>query len=226
MSILKVDSKKLIAERRVVVVVVGWNTQHQMVIMWHNGSHDVVFCDKIRDWNYVSFEGLEKKRESSSLNSFWLSSFLWNLMVAFRLKASYSFEPLLLSCSFELGSNFWLSGSQASELNGYSRARPESSSPSKTNICTKWKLASQWPRLITMIKNLGSNLWCLKQRMWLYWLRGLGIIKKVPACHAASEYKFYFSNSNINGVLLCSLFEWGKIFLPTSTVGNVRISLR
>ena len=41
--------KKLIAERRVVVVVVGWNTQHQMVIMWHNGSHDVVFCDKIRD---------------------------------------------------------------------------------------------------------------------------------------------------------------------------------
>ena len=52
MSILRVDSKKLIAEQRVVVVVVvvvGWNTQHQMVIMWHNGSHDVVFCDKIRD---------------------------------------------------------------------------------------------------------------------------------------------------------------------------------
>ena len=77
-----------------------------------------------------------------------------------------------------------------------------------------------------MIKNLGSNLWCLKQRVRLYWLRGLGMIKKVPACHAASECKFYFSNSNINGVLLCSLIEWGKIFLPTSTVGNVRISLR
>ena len=77
-----------------------------------------------------------------------------------------------------------------------------------------------------MIKNLGSNLWCLKQRMRLYWLRGLGIIKKVPTCHAASEYKFYFSNSNINGVPLYSLFEWGKIFLPTSTVGNVKLSLR